>query len=70
MTILLKDWSVVKIDGETRLHGVVFGHRKFIDGSKVVTSEIQSYDPDTMTVRTLNTEYKLDDYTLGEYVLR
>jgi hypothetical protein len=68
--ILLKEWSVVcSPEGENRLRGFVFGHPKFEDGADVITSEVQSYDPQQGIVKTVYNEYKLDEYTIGEFIL-
>jgi hypothetical protein len=70
MTVLMKDWNVINLaDSGPRLHGFVFGHPKFMNGTEVITSEIQSYDPKEGVVKTVFTEYKLDDHTLGEYLV-
>lgn len=68
MTVLMKDWHIIKLFNEgARLQGFVFGHPKFQDGTEVITSEVQSYDPKNGIVKTVFTEYKLEDFVLGEY---
>ncbi len=70
MTVLIEDWNVIKLPDEgNRLHGKVYGHPKFTNGTEVITSEIQFYDPKNGFVRTVYTEYKLGDYTIGEFIL-
>ncbi len=70
MTVLMEDWNLIRLPGGARrLHGKVFGHPNFINGTEVITSEIQSYDPKNREVQTVYTKYKLGDYTIGEYLI-
>lgn len=65
---ILKDWSILFFDDPSdsdpkirraRLGGNVFGHPYIADGCPVVTSKLISFDSETMTAKTQNTDYIL-----------
>lgn len=57
----LENWHLRSngFDGETRLHGQVYGHPRFKDGDAVITSKLINKDWKNNLVETLNTIYTL-----------
>ncbi len=55
-TARLEQWALVF---GSRLHGLVYGHPNFTDGTRITTSSIQHVDKDNEEVHTHNTIYVL-----------
>lgn len=64
--IVLRNWTVVKVNGEVSLAGYVYNDprndgNKFADGHRIITSEVIEIDRQTNTGLTRNTLYNLED---------
>lgn len=65
--VLIKDWRVVALPEKTlHLRGIVFGHKKFKDGSDVVTSEIKGFNVERQEILTRNTIYLAEGFDMGQ----
>lgn len=65
--VLIKDWRVVASPEKTlHLRGIVFGHKKFKDGSDVVTSEIKGFNVERQEILTRNTIYLAEGFDMGQ----
>jgi hypothetical protein len=58
----LRDWTLVSNGGKwASLHGSVYGHDRFMDGERIITSPLLKFDIPGCSAETMNTIYVLRD---------